>query len=120
MHPLYARATEVVDRLRAARLEVVHLSDELAQVEYGLRLAQARVERGLIKKVGSERALAPTVEDRARIFVLALDADQDYRERLKRRDGLERRLEEAKVEVASLRDELNVMLAAMKAREGES
>jgi len=120
MHPLYEMATEVVDRLRAARLEVAHLSVELAQVEYGLRVAQARVERGLIKKVGGEKALAPTVEDRARIFVLALDADQDYGEQLRRRDELEKSLEEARVEVASLRDKLNVMLAAMRATEGES
>jgi len=120
MHPLYAAATEVVDRLRAARREVVDLSAELAQAEYGLRLAQARVERGLIKKVGGERALAPTVEDRARIFTLALDADQDYREQCQRRDGLKASLEEAKVEVASLRDKLNVMVAAMRATEGDS
>ncbi len=115
VHPLYAAATEVVDKLREVRLEVVRLSAELAQVEYDLRLAQARVERGLIKKVGGEKALAPTVEDRARIFTLALDADPGYREQLNRRDELKAALETAKVELASLRDKLNVILAAMKA-----
>ena len=52
MQAIHEAANEIVERLRLARLEVVHLSAELAQAEYDLRLAQARVERGLIKKVG--------------------------------------------------------------------
>jgi hypothetical protein len=120
MHPLYTAATEVVDRLRAARLEVVHLSADLAQAEYDLRLDQARVERGLIKRVDGEKALAPTAKDRDRIFTLALDADPDYGKQLGRCNALKMRLEEARVEVASLRDKLSVMLAAMKATEDDS
>jgi len=111
MHPLYTAATEVVDRLRAARLEVVHLSADLAQAEYDLKLAQARIERGLIKRVDGEKALAPTAKDRDRIFTLALDADPDYGKM---------RVDEARAEVASLRDKLNVMLAAMNVAADDS
>ena len=115
MHPLYAAAIEVVERLEDARQRVVHLAAELAQAEYELRVRKARVERDLIKKVGGERALAPTAEDRARVFTLALDADAEYREKLQRWREVSSALEEAKVEVAALRDRLNVMLAAMRA-----
>lgn len=117
MQPIYEAANEIVERLRLARLEVVHLSAELAQAEYDLRLAQARVERGLIKKVGGEKALGPTAEDRARVFTLALDADEEYQARLKGRNALALKLEEAKVEVATLRDRLSVLLAVMRAGE---
>jgi hypothetical protein len=117
MHPLYAKSTEVVDQLREARLAVARLAAELSQAEYALRVDQARVERGWIKKVGGEKALAPTSEDRARIYVLALDADPDYKAALARRDDLERELAVAKVEAQALTDRLNVMVAAMQ---GES
>jgi hypothetical protein len=118
MHPLHSVANETVDRLKVVRLEAARLSAELVQAEYDLRLAQARVERGLIKKAGGEKSLGPTVEDRARIFVLALDADEGYRACLKRRDELALKLEEAKAEAASLRDRLSVVLATMRAGEG--
>lgn len=114
MHPLYSKAKETVDALETARLDVAQTSTELAQAEYALRVAQARVERGLIKRVGGENALAPTVSDRTRIFTLALDADEDYGEQRTRRDALEAKLGEAKAEVASLSDKLDVMLTAMR------
>ncbi len=50
MHPLYDEANEVVERLWAARLEVVHLSAELARAKYDLRVTQARVERKMNQK----------------------------------------------------------------------
>jgi hypothetical protein len=50
---------------------------ELARAEYNLRVTQARVERKWIKKAGGEKALAPTAEDRARILLVALDADEE-------------------------------------------
>ena len=114
MHTLYETASEITDRLKEARLQVVHLSSELSQTKYDLRVLKARVERGLIKKVGGERALAPTVESRARIFILAVDADENYKTQLERRNAIELQLEEAKVEVATLRDKLNLMLTAMR------
>ena len=114
MHALYTTASEITDRLKEARLQVVQLSAELSQTEYDLRLLKAQVERGLIKKVGGEKALAPTVESRARIFTLALDADENYKAQLGRRKAIELQLEEAKVEVAALRDRLNLILTAMK------
>ena len=50
MHPLYDEANEVVERLRAARLEVAHLAAELARAKYDLRVTQARVERKMNQK----------------------------------------------------------------------
>lgn len=117
MHPLYEEASEGVERLRAARLEVVRLSAELARAEYDLRLIQARVERKWIKTAGGEKALAPTVEDRARILLVALDADEEYKAALERRDALALRLGEAKVEAEALQNRLRVMLAAMGAED---
>ncbi len=117
MHPLYDEANDVVEKLRMARLEVARLSVELAQAEYDLRLTQARVERKWIKKAGGEKALAPTVEDRARILLVALDADEEYRAALERRDALALRLEEARVEADALRNRLSVILAAMQAKD---
>lgn len=117
MNTLYATATQIVDTLKAKRLETVHLSAELAQAVYDLQVAQARVERGLIKKMGNEKALGYTVESRSKVFTLALDADKDYQARLKRRNEVELKLKEARVEVAYLKDRLNVMLSMMKVEE---
>lgn len=116
-HSMYPEAMEVVERLRAARLEAARLAAQLHQAEYVLRLVQARVERELIKKAGGEKALAPTAEDRQRIFICALDADKEYQDRLRERNELALRLEEAKTEVAYLRDKLTVILAAMRTGE---
>jgi len=117
MHPLYVAANEVVDQLRTARLEVARLSAQLTQAEYDLRVSQARVERGLIRKVGGEKSLGPTVEDRGRVFTLALAADEEHQTRLRERNELALRLEEAKAEAAWLRDRLSVMLAGLRAGE---
>ncbi len=116
-HPLYPEAMEIVKQLRAARLEVARLSAQLNLAEYALRLAQARVERGLIRRAGGEKALAPSAEDRQRIFIRALDADEEYQARLRERNELALRLEEARVEAAYLREKLSVILAAMRAGE---
>jgi len=115
MHPLYEKAIEVAEKLKEARLQVAHLSSEWAEAEYDLSVAQARAERGLIKKVGGEKKLGSTVESRERVFTLARDADEDYRAQLERRNQAKIRLEQAKVEAASLSDKLNIMLAAMRA-----
>jgi hypothetical protein len=120
MHPLYADAIEVADRLKEARLQVIGISSELTQAGYDLAVAKARVERGLIKKAGDEKRLGPTTESRERVFTLARDADEAYLAELKRYNEVKVRLEQAKVEVASLRDRLNVMLTAMRAGEGGS
>lgn len=117
MHPLYEEANEVIEKLRIARLDIVRLSAEFAKAEYNLRLTQARVERKWIKKAGGEKALAPTAEDRARILLLAVDADEEYKAALELRDALALRLEEARVEADALRSRLNVILAAMRAGE---
>ncbi len=116
-HPLYPEAMEIVEQLRAARLEVARLSAQLNLAEYALRLVQARVERELIRRAGGEKALAPSAEDRQRIFIRALDADEEYQARLRERNELALRLEEARVEAAYLREKLSVILAAMRAGE---
>jgi hypothetical protein len=119
MHPLYGEAIAVAEKLKEARLQVVLLSSELAEAEYGLAVVQARAERGLIKKVGGEKKLGPTVESRERVFTLARDADEEYRAQLERHGQVKMKLERAKAEAASLRDRLNVMLAAMRAEESD-
>ena len=115
MHPLYEETIKVSESLREARLEVADLSMGLAQAEYDLRVVKARVERSLIKKVGDEKRLGPTVDARERVFTLARDADEEYLTQLKRHDEVQVKLERAKVEVSALCDKLNVMLTAMKA-----
>lgn len=75
--------------------------------------------RQVPKKVGGEKQLAPTAEARARIFTLALDADEEYRGKLARRDEIQAKLEQAKVEAGYLRDRLNILLAAMRSHETE-
>ena len=120
MHPLYAEAMEVADRLKEARLQVTHVTSELAQAAYDLAVGKARVERGLIKKVGNEKRLGPTSESRERVFILARDADEEYLARLKRHNEVKVRLGQVKVEVASLGDRLTIILTAMKAGAGDS
>lgn len=114
MHPLYDESMEVVDDLREERLRVARLTKELAEVEYQLQLTRAKIERGLIKRVGSERKLGPTVEDRTRIFTVAVDADEAYQAQRAERVRLKLELGESKAREASLRDKLKVMLAAMR------
>jgi len=111
---LHREANDIVDKLKTARLKVVRLSTELVEAEYALRVVQAKVERGLIKRVGGEKSLAPTSEDRARIYILALDADQDYKDILKRRNQAEASMEEAKADLSYLRDRLNVILSTLR------
>lgn len=115
MHPLYADGIKIAEKLGELNTRVVYLSMELSQIEYGLRVTKAKVERSLIKQVGGEKKLGPTTEDRERIFTLALDADQSYKEQLKHRNEVELNLEQAKAEIASLRAKLNVIIAAMRA-----
>ena len=114
MHPLYERASAVVDELGTARMQVVGLAADLAEAEYDLRVSKDKVERVLIKKVGGERALAPTAEDRARMLTLAVDTDPEYRRLLNRREELQTSLDKAKAKAASVRDRLSLMPAAMR------
>ncbi len=114
MHPLYTSAMETAHALRDVRLEVAGLSMELSQTEYHLQVVRAKVERGLIKQARSEKALGPTVEDRTRVFTLALDADAEYQRQWKRCNEVQLKLEQARAESLSLREKLSVMLAAMQ------
>ncbi len=115
MHSIYTSANNTHNQLKAARLVAAHLSAKLVKAEYDLRVAQAKAERAVIRKAGGERSLAPTAEDRARILTVAVDADPDYQVLLQAQRALSLRLEEARIEVAYLRDQLNLALTAMKA-----
>jgi len=117
MHQLYSEGMKTAEKLGELSVRVVNLSMELSQIDYELRVIKAKVERGLIKKVGGEKKLGPTTDDRERIFTLALDADKSYKEQLRRRNEVELNLEKAKAEITSLRNKLNVILAAMRAGE---
>ncbi len=67
-----------------------------------MTVAAARIERGLIKKVGDEMKRnwdRPSLDSRERIFVLARDANQEYLALWQRRETVNERLEVAKVEV---------------------
>jgi len=107
-------ALRTAEELREQRLRSAELAAELAETDYELEVIRARVERGLIKRVKGEKALAPTAEDRNRIFTLALDADEDYRARRKAGAGLRLTLQKAKAEIGFLRDKLRIQLAAME------
>ncbi|ABW68067.1 hypothetical protein [Desulfosudis oleivorans] len=117
MQPLYETAMELTGKLKAARLQAATLSKNLTETEYRLKVKKAGIERALIKQVKNEKLLGNTLEDRTRIFTLALDADTDYQDLLRRHTDLTMELEQAKIEASFMRDRLTVTLAAMKAGE---
>jgi hypothetical protein len=114
MNNLYEETMTVAAQLRVARLKVVQLSTQLNGLVYKLGVAAARIERGLIKKVGDEKKLGPSLDSRERIFVLARDADQEYLALWQSRETVNEQLEIAKVEVKYLQDKMAVMLTAAK------
>ncbi|SRR6056297_2961993 len=120
MHALFEPAMELAENLKDARRQAAALSQELLETEYQLKVAKAAVERELIKKVKSEKALGNTLEDRTRIFTRALDADVNYQGLRKRQAELALKAEEAKIEVSFLRDKLTITLAAMKAPDADA
>ena len=117
---MYEEAMTVAGKLKEARQEVVRLTGELKEAKYDLAVAKAKVERALIKKVGGEKKLGLTAEDRERVYTLALDADETYRSEWKRHFELETRLDLARAKVSALQDQLNVILTAMAADAGGS
>lgn len=112
--PLYETALELAEKLKEARLQAAVLAKEVVEAEYQLKVTKAGVERTLIKQVKNEKLLGNTLEDRTRIFTMALDADADYKARLKQQADLTLKLEQAKIEATFLRDRLTVTLAAMR------
>lgn len=117
MHPLYEDSLKLIEQLKAARLAVARLAGELAKAEYELTLTAAKVEREWIKRVGDDKKLGATVEARERVFILARDADENYKAQLNRQWEIKAKLDEAKVEASALQDKLSVTLAAMRASE---
>lgn len=116
---LYRQALETAARIKAVRLKIIAMKERLAEVEYKLRLAEAKVERNLIKRVGSEKNLAPTATDRERIFVLARDADQNVVALRKQRDDLQFSIEREKAELSYLQAVFSVSQSAMRMKEEE-
>ena len=116
---LYQQALETAARIKAVRLKIIAMKERLAGVEYNLRLAEAKVERNLIKRVGSERNLAPTAMDRERIFVLARDADRNIVALRKQRDELQFSIEREKAELSYLQAVFSVFQSAMRMKEEE-
>ena len=117
MHPLFDESMKITEKLSELNIRIVDLSMKLSQIDYELRVTKAKVERALIKQVGGEKKLGPTTDDRERVFTLALDADQNYKELLKNRNEVKYSLEKAKAEITSNREKLNVILIAMKVNE---
>lgn len=119
MSTLHEESLAVVEQLHAARLELIRLTLALKQAEYDLALAKARIERAWIKKVGDEKKIGPTTEDRERVFILARDTDEDYRTQYARYTAAYEQAERGKAEVATLHDKLAVMLAALRSEPRE-
>lgn len=111
---LYKEALDVVERIKSVRLKIVDLTKHLSEIDYALAVARAKVERGLIKKAGSEKNLAPTASDRERIFVLARNADSNIVALQKQRDEIKFSIEREKAELVYLQDVLNIMKIAIQ------
>jgi hypothetical protein len=114
VHPLYEAALEVAKRRREARIRIAQLASQLGRIAYELRVTQAKVERALIKRYPNEKALGPTADSRARIYTVAVDADEGYKALRQRHEEAEIALGEARAEEGLLEDQLRVMLAAMR------
>ncbi len=114
MNPVYDEAMQLADKLHDARLEIVRIAGELTQAQYELTISAAKIERALIKRVGDEKKLAPTADARERIFILARDADEEYRAQHDRCNRLQLELDKTKAEAATLQDKLRIMTAAMR------
>ena len=119
MHPLDQEAMAITESLRETRPRAAQLAAELGRAGHDLPVGQARVERALIKRGGGGKSMAPAADGRARIFVLAMDADADHRLERHRVDDLSQRLARHRAEVRSLSDRLNVVLAAVRADRGD-
>lgn len=111
---LYQEALDVVERIKRVRLNIVDLTKRLSEIDYALAVARAKVERDLIKKVGSEKKLAPTASDRERIFVLARNADNNVVALQRQRDEVRFSIDREKAELMYLQEVLNIMKMAMQ------
>lgn len=111
---LYQEALDVTERIKNVRLKIVDLMARLSEIDYALRVSQAKVERDLIKRVGSEKKLAPTASDRERIFILARDADSNIVALQKQRDDLRFSIEREKAELSYLQELLAVTKMMMQ------
>jgi hypothetical protein len=114
MHPLYSEATQLLKKLKEKRLEVAQLSSQIAQQDYQLTLTRTKIERGLIKKVGDEKKLAPSADSRERIFILARDADSSFLQQHQHLQELKLMLENAKIEILYFQEQIALMQIAMK------
>ncbi len=114
MQITYAQALQVAEELKTAKLQAAELSSAIALERHELAVIKAKIERGLIRKVGGERQLAPTVEDRERIFIVACDADGEYKRRWKNLHDKNLVYSRAKIEISTLEEKLNILSEALR------
>jgi len=113
----YEQALQLAEEIKAARLEAAELSSTLSLERHESAVIKAKIERGLIRKVGGERQLAPTVEDRERIFIVACDADDEYKRRWKNLHDKKLVLSRTKIEIATLEEKLKIVLEALQSEQ---
>ena len=116
MQNLYDEALRLAEEVKSARLNVLKQSKALAELSYKLNVKKSKIERGLIKQVGDEKRLGPSLDSRERVFVLARDADADYIALYEQVENANELLETAKITVEYLEDKMTIMLTAMRTK----
>jgi len=114
MQITYEQALQVAEELKTAKLQAAELSSAISLEQHELAVNKAKIERGLIRKVGGEKQLAPTVEDRERIFTVACDADDEYKRRWRNLHDKNLVLSRSKIEISTLEEKLRIMLEALR------
>ncbi len=119
MQITYEQALQVAEELKTVKLQAAELSSEISLEQHELAVIKAKIERGLIRKVGGEKQLAPTVEDRERIFMVACDADDEYKRRWQ--DLHEKNLTQSQaiIEISTIEEKLTIMLQALRSEQHE-
>ena len=113
----YEQVLQVVEELKIAKLQAADLSATITLERHELDVIKAKIERGLIRKVGGEKKLAPTVEDRERIFIVACDADGDYKRRWKALHDKRLTSARSQIEIEALDDKLKIMMEALQSEQ---
>ena len=115
---LYKTTLQAVDELKQARLEQAQVERELNETEYTMQLAHAKVERALIAKMGGdEKRLGLNVDTRERTCLLALNADETYRQKREAVEALKARFAKIKIESTAQYYKLQVLLAVLRTQD---
>lgn len=108
MADLYQEALEIAEQIKDVQLRIIDQKEALEKLEHALAVANAKVERSLIKKRGGEKNLAPTTADRDRIFILARAADETVSALQAQRDERMFEIERLNVQLSYLKEILNI------------